>query len=437
MFCTKENSSCGGRTDLNVALTSRTISSSTGLTSTPEIPGPCTEMTAIELEKYKDWRGFVIRGGLSPGSAYQFRVTSCNSQIGCSPHSSPPYGKCRGCSPHSSPCYGKCRGCSPHSSPPYVYYNMASAAPIYAPENLGGGGGGEGLLQIKWDPLPRSKWGSQSVSYIMYYRRQSEDEKNAQWEVVKTENTFYNKIVGLANYYLPYTVKVQAINPQGQGPNSTEVIVMSAERLPEIQPLFEDAEALNATSGVVYWTPIPNTRESARGAIGGYQINYWQEGPQCKGGGDLEAGATSVNIHGDVSEGIVVGLDPGSANCLNLQYYNAAEPSLYPEYVTVLSQGEESVRLFWKGVSSLPGEEAITGYSAWYWEVTENIRAAQVADFGLTQTGVIHGIEKDRIYRLRMLALSIGGNGTKSGDVFFTLGKSAATVPRVETCSLR
>ncbi|GFS00276.1 contactin [Elysia marginata] len=199
--------------------------------------------TAIELEKYKDWRGFVISGGLSPGSAYQFRVTSCNSQIGC----------------------------SPHSSPPYVYYNMDSAAPIFPPDNVGGGGGAEGLLQIKWDPLPRSKWGSQSVSYIMYFRRQSDDEKNAQWEVVKTDNTYFNKIVGLDLYYLPYTVKVQAINPQGQGPNSTEVTVMSAERLPDTQPSFKSAGAVNATAGMVYWTPIPPTREKARGAIGGYQ----------------------------------------------------------------------------------------------------------------------------------------------------------------------
>ncbi|RUS82808.1 hypothetical protein EGW08_009428, partial [Elysia chlorotica] len=107
---------------------------------------------------------------------------------------------------------------------------MASAPPIYAPENVGGGGGAEGLLRISWEPLPRSKWGSFAISYIMYYRLQSEDKNQGLWETVKTNRTFFNKVVGLDNYYLPYTVKVQAYNDQGPGPNSTEVIVMSAER---------------------------------------------------------------------------------------------------------------------------------------------------------------------------------------------------------------
>ncbi|KAK3764141.1 hypothetical protein RRG08_055937, partial [Elysia crispata] len=373
--------------------------------------------TAIQLDKYRDWRGYVVKGGLSPGSAYHFRVTACNSEIGC----------------------------GPPSSGPYEYYSMASAPPIYPPDNVGGGGGAEGLLQIKWDPLPRSKWGSQTIAYTMYFRPKKEDERDALWETVKTDKTYFNKVVGLSNYYLPYTVKVQARNPEGSGPNSTEATVMSAERLPEAQPIFESAEAINTTAGMVYWIPVPATREEARGAIGGYQINYWQEGPQCDGGGELEAGATSVNIYGDVSEGLLIGLDPGSANCVNLQYYNAAglgpktdnyylemtnlQPSLYPEYVTVVSQGRESVRLFWRGVSTKASEEPIRGYKAWYWEVTENIRAARVEDFGQTQTGVIHGVEKDTIYRLRMLAYSSGGDGAKSSDVYFTLGGQVSYDP--------
>ncbi|GFN94658.1 contactin [Plakobranchus ocellatus] len=59
---------------------------------------------------------------------------------------------------------------------------------------------------------------------------------------------------------------------------------------------------------------------------------------------------------------------------------------------------------------------------AWWWEITENIRSARIADFGKTFTGVIHGVERERIYRLRMMAYSNGGDGAKSPEVFFTLG---------------
>ncbi|GFN94662.1 contactin [Plakobranchus ocellatus] len=362
------------------------------------------------LDEYPDWQGYMIRGGLSPGAAYHFRVTSCNVQVGC----------------------------SPPSSGPYVYYRIAAAPPIHPPDNVGGGGGAEGLLQMKWDPLPRSKWGADFISYILYFRLKDGDPINGQWQKVKTNRTYHYAVVGLDFYYLQYTVKVQAFNIKGSGPNSTEAIVYSAEKLPEATPTFLSAGAVNATAGMVYWIPVPNTRETARGAVGGYQINYWQEGPQCRGGGDLEAGATSINIYGDVGEGLVIGLDAGSANCLNIQFYNAAglgpktdnyylemtwlPPKLYPEYVTVISHGRDSVRLFWKGVSTYFEEEPIRGYRVWYWEVTEDIRAARVVDFGMSQTGVIHGIERDMVYRLRMLAYSKGGNGTKSMDVFFTLG---------------
>ena len=45
------------------------------------------------LETYPDWRGYLVKGGLSPGSAYHFRVTSCNNDVGCSPASGGPYGE--------------------------------------------------------------------------------------------------------------------------------------------------------------------------------------------------------------------------------------------------------------------------------------------------------------------------------------------------------
>ncbi|RUS82807.1 hypothetical protein EGW08_009427, partial [Elysia chlorotica] len=66
---------------------------------------------------------------------------------------------------------------------------------------------------------------------------------------------------------------------------------------------------------------------------------------------------------------------------------------------------------------------------AWYWEVTEDIRAAREADFGLHQTGVIHDVEKDTIYRLRLMAYSNGGYGTKSMEVYFTLGGQVSYDP--------
>ncbi|KAH9507426.1 hypothetical protein Btru_058049 [Bulinus truncatus] len=58
----------------------------------------------------------------------------------------------------------------------------------------------------------------------------------------------------------------------------------------------------------------------------------------------------------------------------------------------------------------------------WYWDIREDIRAAKNATFGKVYTGVLHGIERDVVYKARVFAYSYGGDGKKSGDVFFTLG---------------
>ncbi|RUS76985.1 hypothetical protein EGW08_015242 [Elysia chlorotica] len=320
------------------------------------------------LESYPDWRGHWIKGQLSPGTQYNFRVTSCNSQIGC----------------------------SPPSSGPYKYYKMDSAPPIVSPDNVGGGGGATGLLQMTWDPLPKSKWGGDQISYILYFRKYEEKYSENQWEVVNTKKPYHYTVVGEINYYLPYEVKVQVKNEKG-------AVQIQQSRLFILQRY----------------------------------INYWD-------GGDtlcldtFEKEAQSKNVYGDVTEGMLVGMLPGGDYCVNIQVYNVAglgpktdnyylgmndaPPSQYPEYVVVMSHGEESVQLLWDGVRNDFGEEPILGYKAWWWEVAEDIRSAQQTDFGKMLTGVIHGVERDRIYRLRMMAYSNGGDGAKSPELFFTLG---------------
>ena len=60
----------------------------------------------------------------------------------------------------------------------------------------------------------------------------------------------------------------------------------------------------------------------------------------------------------------------------------------------------------------------------WYWPYMDNIRMAKVAEFPKVSTGVIHGIEEDKIYKARVLATNDGGDGKKTPPTYFTLGES-------------
>ncbi|XP_059179252.1 contactin-3-like [Physella acuta] len=363
-----------------------------------------------KVPEHPDWHGFVITEGLSPGNGYQFRMRAGNHQIG----------------------FG------PVSSGPYKWYTVVTSAPIYAPTNIGGGGGFEGQLIISWEALPRSHWGGDNLRYQVYYRRKLDNDLNKKWEMSEevTESVFYT-LVGVQNYFFPYEVKVQAINDKGRGPNSTIGIVYSAEALPTRIPTFVSAKPINSTASIVTWERIPITREDSKGVPFAYVVNYWFEGNlRCPG--KYEDSGISNNFYGDVTTGLLVGLEPAGDYCLNLQFINnaglgpksdnygmpmpLAPPQRYPEYITVMSHGPESVRVEWKGVYAAIREEAIRGYKAWWWNAQEDINQANISTFGLLTTGVIHGIRKDVIYRMRMFSYSVGGDGRKGPDVFFTLG---------------
>ncbi|CAL1546787.1 unnamed protein product [Lymnaea stagnalis] len=363
------------------------------------------------INEFPEWRGFDIETGLSPGTSYQFRVKAGNDQVG----------------------YG------PASFGPYKWYTMAAAPPVVAPSNVGGGGGSVGLLIITWNPLSRSLWGGNQVHYCVYYRPQHMRDAYGKWiQVDNITVSYLHTLVGTDNYYLPYEVKVQAINEKGMGPNSSITIVYSADEMPtNIAPIFVSASAINGTAGIIKWKPVPDTRETAKGKVFGYQVNYWLEGnTRCLG--QYEDQALSNNFYGDVSEGLLVGMEYSGDYCVNIQfinhagmgpktdnYYlgmNDAPPGLYPEYVTVMSHGNESVRLVWRGISTRFGEDPLQGYKVWWWDASEDIRTARISTYGRVTTGVIHGVERDIIYKLRILGYSNGGDGKKSPDVFFTLG---------------
>nr|KAI8744128.1 contactin-3-like [Biomphalaria glabrata] len=362
------------------------------------------------IESHPTWHGFKVVDGLSPGNAYMFRVSAGNDQVG----------------------YGH-----PNQGPTQ-WYTVASGPPLYPPDNIGGGGGMVGQLQITWDHLPRSKWGAPNLRYIVYYKRHDENNRIQKWESSGevTTNFFYTS-VGPVYYYLLYDVKVQAINDKGEGPNSTIHQVYSAEEMPMRIPGFVSAKPINATASIITWSKIPNTREDLKGSTLAYVVNYWLEG-NLRCFGKYEDTALFNTYYGDVDEGLIVGLEYGGDYCLNIQFQNhaglgpktdnygmpmpLAPPQRYPEYITVMSHGTESVRLHWKAVYAAIREESLKGYKAWWWNVQENILSANITTFGLITTGVIHGIEKDKIYKLRMVAWSNGGDGQKSPDVFFTLG---------------
>ncbi|XP_046576774.1 contactin-like [Haliotis rubra] len=362
-----------------------------------------SQSVLTNLEEDQTKRGTLIVG-LAPGTSYRFRVIARN-RFGW-----------------GEPSY------------PSAWYHIDSAAPRVAPANIGGGGGAVGLLKMTWQALPRNEWGGRGLRYNVFHRLFSTRGQGDNWIKAKVPGTKTENVTVVGsrtNFYRQYEVKVQAVNDFGPGPNSSISVVFSAEDMPVGTPSNVYAQEQNSTSALVFWNPVPDDRLHMKGRVMGYQINYWLDG-------ETYNDALFVRHYGQMSKGMIIGLEPNTDYWCNVNVFNGAGlgpksenwwfstyyqgPTLYPEYVTVNSDGPDSAYVTWRGVSTTQNEESIRGYKLIYWKTGEDIRTAKSVIVGKVDSTVIPHLEKGVIYKLRIMGFSYGGDGKKTPTVYFTLG---------------
>lgn len=198
---------------------------------------------ATEIDRYTGQKEATIENILSPWSTYEFRVSAWNS-LGMGPPSAP--------SPR-------------HSTSP--------DKPFIAPYNIGGGGGKIGDLTITWTPLKQGEQNGPGIYYKVFWKRQNFDSEYQSLALREYDNTAMAVVhIPLEYFYTEYLVKVQAINSIGAGPISHEVVVFSAEDMPQVAPQLVVARSFNSTALNVSWVPIEQTREKVRGKLIGHRV---------------------------------------------------------------------------------------------------------------------------------------------------------------------
>ncbi|PVD35688.1 hypothetical protein C0Q70_02651 [Pomacea canaliculata] len=338
---------------------------------------------------------------LYPGNGYRFRILAVN-ELG-----------------YSVP------------SLPSTWVYLPSAPPSIPPRDIRGGGGGVGDLLISWMPLEPWEENGHGIGYKIYWRRYGDP--NSLWRKAEVEgfNDHYVAFVGGENYFLEYEVKVQAFNRMGSGPNSSVVVVFSAEDLPALSPTEVRGEGYNGSANLVTWVPIPATREAARGVILGYQINYWLEGTSATDYRDF------IRYEGHVTEGIYMGLASDTFYFCEVRAFNSAglgppsdtymiestlaPASEYPEEVRVYSAEHDQVLVWWRGIHITQPEANIHGFVIYFWPANEHYRSrceAVIHDHHAHEAHLT--VDKGIIYALRVSAFSKGGYGRKSPTMYFS-----------------
>ncbi|XP_060038916.1 neural cell adhesion molecule L1 isoform X2 [Erinaceus europaeus] len=240
------------------------------------------------------------------------------------------------------------------------------AAPEKNPEYVKGEGNQTNNMVITWQPLGWMDWNAPHIQYRVQWRPRG---SRGHWQEKTVSEPFF--VVSNTSTFVPYEIKVQAVNSQGKGPEPQVIIGYSGEDYPQASPELHDVKILNSSTVFVSWEPIDPAQ--VKGHLRGYNVTYWWESSQRRhskrhthrGHVTVPANDTSTVLHG---------LRPYSSYRLEVRAFNgrgsgpAAEKTFstpegvpgHPEALQLECQSNTSLQLHWQPPLSHNG--VLTGY---------------------------------------------------------------------------
>lgn len=352
----------------------------------------------------------VVNGNLlSPWCSYEFRIIAKNT-VGLGEPSEP--------SPQHST----------EPDKPYAY-----------PLHVGGGGGKVGDLTITWLPLPAQEQNADGIYYRVYFKPADSDRDFRIVDLKDRGNVRMHVVrVSQRNFYTLYKVRVQAVNSKGEGPISPLAEIFSAENLPLAVPTQVSSLPFNSTALRVSWLPLDLSRESIRGKLIGFRLRYWRADSSPD---------TSLYYLSRYTENtaLIVGLQPFTYYSVAVSAFNDAGAGPESEFFTektyksaplkaptsdvVVITSPTTVRVTWRFTAPSSQEEPIQGYKVRYWEADQDFSTFTdvVVNIGASKLEAeVTNLTPGKVYKLRVLAYSLGGDGRMSSPAWqFKMGGMA------------
>ncbi|XP_071589727.1 neuronal cell adhesion molecule isoform X25 [Heliangelus exortis] len=200
-------------------------------------------------------------------------------------------------------------------SEPSEQYLTKSASPDENPSNVQGIGSEPDNLVITWESLKGFQSNGPGLQYKVSWRQKDVDDE---WTSVIVANVSKYIVSGTPTF-VPYEIKVQALNDLGYAPEPSVVIGHSGEDLPMVAPGNVQVFVINSTLAKVHWDPVP--LKTVRGHLQGYKVYYWKvQSLSRRSRRHVEK--KILTFRGNKTVGMLPGLEPYSSYKLNVRVVN-------------------------------------------------------------------------------------------------------------------
>ncbi|KAK2886193.1 hypothetical protein Q8A67_017030 [Cirrhinus molitorella] len=312
-------------------------------------------------------------------------------------------------------------------SPPSDSYTTAPAKPDMNPENVSTVSADPNSMVITWKELERRQFNGPGFKYKIYWRQASD--RDSDWKASSVSNPPF--IVNNTGTFIPFEIKVQALNDLGAGPEPVAEIGHSGEDLPLEAPSEVTVTELNKTAVLVRWSAVKT--ESVRGRLLGYKIHLRRKGPRTRSRRGLPVQAPAadkyrvIEVHGNNVETVVSDLHFYSNYILTVAPFNSRGEGPHskvhhfttPEgapgpisFMTFDSPSETEITLFWEAPDKPNG--VLTGYLLHYHEIVPGISNPQEVesiDLPLDTEFTLKRLNPQRLYHFELRARNAAGDG--------------------------
>ncbi|XP_026166559.1 neuronal cell adhesion molecule-like isoform X8 [Mastacembelus armatus] len=328
-----------------------------------------------------------------------------------------------------------------HPSLPSKIYRTDPAAPDENPTGVQGFGTEHDNLVISWKPLSGLQSNGPRLHYRVMWRQKAVD---GEWTTVTVANNSKFVVSGTPTF-VPYELKVQAVNDHGVGPEPAIFHGYSGEDLPVAAPENVQAVVLNSTLAEVHWDPVP--QKLIRGYLKGYKVYYWKERSLHKHN-PHHVEKQILSFSGNHSHGMLPGLHPFSLYSFNVRVYNGkgeGPPSPTQQFempegvpgaptsLTVTNPNLDSLTLEWSPPHDRNGH--ITGYTLKYQPVNNSNELGPVEELALpaNETSVtLLNLKYSTRYRFYLNAKTVRGAGPAISQEAVTIMDEAVASRQVD-----